>query len=49
MIAAIGEPELIDTSVDQQLGRIFLNRTIKLYPTFNSPLTKLALDTSGLV
>ena len=34
MIAAIGEPELIDTSVDQQLGRIFLNRTIKLYPTF---------------
>ena len=43
MIAAIGEPELIDTSVDQQLGRIFLNRTIKLYPTFNSPLKKALL------
>ena len=34
MIAAIGEPELIDTSKDQRLGRIFLNRTIKIYPEF---------------
>ncbi len=31
MIAAIGEPKIIDTSKDQRLGRIFLNRTIKLY------------------
>ena len=35
MIAAIGEPDVIDTSADQRLGRIFLNRTIKVYPTFS--------------
>ena len=35
MIEAIGEPKIIDTSADQQLGRIFLNRTIKIYPTFS--------------
>ena len=34
MIAAIGEEELIDTSTDPRLGRIFLNRTIKRYPAF---------------
>jgi serine protein kinase len=34
MVAAIGEPELIDTSRDLRLGRIFLNRTIKLYKPF---------------
>src|SRR3990170_2026488 len=34
MIAAIGEPEIVDTSTDPRLGRIFLNRTIKRYPTF---------------
>lgn len=34
MIIAIGEPEIVDTSTNQQLGRIFLNRTIKTYPTF---------------
>lgn len=34
MITAIGEPELIDTSNDSRLGRIFLNRTIKRYPSF---------------
>ncbi len=34
MITAIGEPELIDTSKDQRLGRMFLNRTIKRYPAF---------------
>ena len=34
MIDAIGEPELIDTSTDQRLGRIFLNRTIKRYAAF---------------
>ncbi|MEK9845895.1 MAG: PrkA family serine protein kinase, partial [Thalassospira sp.] len=34
MITAIGEPELIDTSTDPRLGRIFLNRTIKRYPAF---------------
>ena len=35
MIAAIGEPELIDTSAHPRLGRIFLNRTIKRYPAFD--------------
>ncbi len=35
MITAIGEPELIDTSTNDRLGRIFLNRTIKHYPAFD--------------
>ena len=35
MIAAIGEPEVIDTSADSRLGRIFMNRSIKRYPTFS--------------
>jgi serine protein kinase len=35
MIAAIGEPKIVDTSADPRLGRIFLNRTIKVYPAFN--------------
>ncbi len=34
MLAAIGEPELIDTAKDARLSRIFLNRTIKIYPAF---------------
>jgi serine protein kinase len=35
MIAAIGEPEFVDTSKDQRLGRIFFNRTIKRYKAFD--------------
>ncbi|MXN66295.1 PrkA family serine protein kinase [Stappia sp. GBMRC 2046] len=34
MMRAIGEPEFVDTSQDQRLGRIFLNRTIKRYEAF---------------
>jgi len=34
MIAAIGEPKVVDTSQDQVLGRIFSNRTIRIYPAF---------------
>ncbi|EPE95057.1 PrkA family serine protein kinase [Rhizobium grahamii] len=34
MVEAIGEPTLIDTSVDERMGRIFANRTLKIYPTF---------------
>ncbi len=34
MIAAIGEPEMIDTSRDQRLSRIFFNRTIRQYKAF---------------
>ncbi|HYG89412.1 MAG TPA: PrkA family serine protein kinase [Azospirillum sp.] len=35
ILAAIGEPEVVDTSKDQRLGRIFMNRTIKIYPAFS--------------
>ncbi|BCM21948.1 PrkA family serine protein kinase [Mesorhizobium sp. J8] len=35
MVEAIGEPNLIDTSKDERLGRIFSNRTIKIYPSFS--------------
>ncbi|MDR3418156.1 MAG: PrkA family serine protein kinase [Nevskia sp.] len=34
MLAAIGEPELVDTRNDQRLSRIFSNRTIRRYPAF---------------
>ena len=33
MVSAIGESRLVDTSADPRLGRIFMNRTIKVYPT----------------
>ena len=35
MVAAIGDPKLIDTSQDARLGRIFMNRTIRVYPSFS--------------
>jgi serine protein kinase len=35
MVAAIGEPEVIDTSQDSRLGRIFMNRSIKRYAAFS--------------
>lgn len=34
MLKAIGEPEVIDTSRDPRLSRIFSNKLIKQYPTF---------------
>src|SRR5215469_5762206 len=34
MLAAIGEPEMVDTSADSRLGRVFMNRTIRIYPAF---------------
>ena len=34
MLKAIGEPEVIDTSRESRLARIFLNRTIRIYPAF---------------
>ena len=34
LLSAIGEPELVDTSKDPKLGRVFQNRTIKVYPAF---------------
>src|SRR3712207_9535960 len=35
LLAAIGEPKLIDTAKDSRLGRIFMNRTIRVYPAFS--------------
>ncbi len=35
MLHAIGEPELVDTSRTPRLGRIFLNRTVRMYPSFS--------------
>ncbi|ASP37410.1 PrkA family serine protein kinase [Bacterioplanes sanyensis] len=35
MLAAIGEPEVIDTSKDIRLSRIFMNKVIKRYPAFS--------------
>ncbi|MEI9420201.1 PrkA family serine protein kinase [Mesorhizobium sp. Cs1299R1N1] len=35
MVEAIGEPDLVDTSKDERLGRIFSNRTVKIYPSFS--------------
>jgi serine protein kinase len=34
MLAAIGEPEIIDTRNDPRLSRLFSNRVIKRYPAF---------------
>ena len=35
MLAAIGDPELVDTRNDPRLGRIFSNRVIRRYPAFH--------------
>jgi serine protein kinase len=35
LLAAIGEPEMVDTSKDARLGRMFMNRTMRLYPSFS--------------
>ena len=35
ILAAIGEAQIVDTSKDDRLGRIFMNRTVKLYPAFS--------------
>lgn len=34
MLKAIGEPEFLDTSSDARLSRIFMNRTLRVYPAF---------------
>lgn len=34
LLAAIGEPQMVDTAKDTRLGRIFMNRTIRVYPAF---------------
>jgi serine protein kinase len=35
LLAAIGEPVMVDTAKDPRLGRIFMNRTIRQYPAFS--------------
>ena len=35
ILAAIGAPEMVDTAKDPRLGRIFMNRTMRLYPAFS--------------
>jgi serine protein kinase len=34
LLAAICQPQVIDTARDPRLGRIFLNRTLRVYPAF---------------
>jgi serine protein kinase len=34
LLAAIGEPQIVDTAKDPRFGRIFLNRSIRSYPAF---------------
>src|SRR5712692_3067647 len=34
LLKAIGEPLMVDTAQDPRLGRIFMNPTIKVYPSF---------------
>src|SRR6478609_3055754 len=34
LLKAIGDPIMVDTAQDPRLGRIFMNRTIKVYPAF---------------
>ena len=35
MLTAIGEPELLDSSKDPRLSRIFQNRAVRIYPSFS--------------
>src|SRR6516165_9490012 len=35
LLGAIGEPDMVDTAKDARLGRIFMNRTIRVYPAFS--------------
>ncbi|GJD73248.1 PrkA family serine protein kinase [Methylobacterium goesingense] len=34
ILEAIGKPEFVDTAKDARLGRVFMNRTIRIYPAF---------------
>ena len=34
LLKAIGEPELVDTRNDPRLSRIFQNKVLKIYPSF---------------
>src|SRR5215204_2800773 len=34
ILAAIGDAQIVDTAKDPRLGRVFMNRTIRVYPAF---------------
>ncbi len=34
MLKAIGQPDTVDTSKDSRLARVFMNRTIRIFPAF---------------
>ena len=34
MLAAIGEPEMLDTRLDPRMSRLFSNKVMKIYPAF---------------
>lgn len=34
LLMAIGEPVMVDTAKDNRLARIFMNRTVRIYPAF---------------
>ena len=34
MLMAIGEPEVVDTRLDERYSRIFANKVIRVYPAF---------------
>lgn len=36
ILAAIGKPKIVDTSKDDRLSKIYMNRTIKVYPAFEN-------------
>ncbi|KAA0701132.1 PrkA family serine protein kinase [Neorhizobium sp. P12A] len=35
LLAAMGDAQMVDTAKDTRLGRIFMNRTIRVYPAFS--------------
>ncbi|GJD95037.1 PrkA family serine protein kinase [Methylobacterium iners] len=35
ILDAIGKPEFVDTAKEARLGRVFMNRTIRVYPAFS--------------
>src|SRR4029453_17473212 len=45
ILAAIGDPQMIDAAKDPRLGRIFLNRTIRVYP--DDRANRLVLPSCG--
>src|ERR1700739_3124097 len=49
MLRASGDPVMVDTSQDPRLGRIFMNRTIKVYPAFADAFFGMEDPIGGIV